>query len=144
MSAETRNEQVDSQARHWVVRLGSGDVSRADREAFETWRSEQPAHAEAFAYLSAIDAIAEERVQSIRGQGARAVFIGGYRKSVGAIAATLVLLVVAGLTLPTWRVGGAGSPLRGRRATGAPADGVLPQRRVAASVRRSPGSERGC
>lgn len=38
----------------WVVRLTSGSATRADAHAFETWRAQDPAHAEAFREAAAL------------------------------------------------------------------------------------------
>lgn len=51
--AEDRgHDPIFAEAALWVARLSSADATDADRQAFETWRSADPAHAEAYAELS--------------------------------------------------------------------------------------------
>src|SRR5690606_3701418 len=45
---------VIEQAAQWHAHLQSGEVSPADRSAFEAWRVQQPAHAEAYARMTAL------------------------------------------------------------------------------------------
>jgi transmembrane sensor len=45
-------EAIERQASEWIARLEADDVSGADRERFEAWRTEHPAHARAFQDLS--------------------------------------------------------------------------------------------
>ena len=40
-------------AAEWVIRLGGGPLRPEERQAFETWRAEDPRHAEAFALAQA-------------------------------------------------------------------------------------------
>lgn len=47
--AGSNNEQVESEARAWLVRLGTGNAQPADHRAFEHWRAADPAHAVAYA-----------------------------------------------------------------------------------------------
>lgn len=42
-----RNVALSDEAIDWIVLLGSGSATEADRAAFETWRSRSPAHADA-------------------------------------------------------------------------------------------------
>ncbi len=45
---------VIEQAAQWYAHLQSGEASPADRSAFEAWRAQQPAHAEAYARMTAL------------------------------------------------------------------------------------------
>lgn len=106
MTTESRRLQVEQEARRWLVQLGSGDVSGAEREAFEAWKNRDPAHGEAFAYLTAIDAVAEESARNLHGDSVQAIPVTGIKQRGGlAIAASLLLVVVAGFLLPEWRDG---------------------------------------
>ncbi len=49
-----RNVALSDEAIEWIVRLGSGAATDADRAAFEAWRSRSPAHAEAAEEAAAI------------------------------------------------------------------------------------------
>lgn len=42
-----RNVALSDEAIDWIVRLGSGSATAADRAAFQKWRGRSPAHAEA-------------------------------------------------------------------------------------------------
>lgn len=39
---------VDQEARDWLVKMGTGSVTAAERRAFEAWRDADPAHAAAY------------------------------------------------------------------------------------------------
>jgi transmembrane sensor len=49
-----RNLALSDEAIAWIVRLGSGTATDADRAAFAAWRARSPAHAEAAAEAAAI------------------------------------------------------------------------------------------
>lgn len=104
MSTESRREKLEQEARRWVVRLGSGDVTDADRQAFAAWKDRDTAHGEAFAYLAAIDAVAEENARELYGTAAQITDVSGQkRRRMAAMAASLLVVVVAGFALPVWR-----------------------------------------
>lgn len=49
-----RNLALSDEAIDWIVRLGSGTATDADRSAFEEWRARSPAHAEVAAEAASI------------------------------------------------------------------------------------------
>ena len=51
MSTRTLS-QAEREAADWIVRLEAKPVNASERAAFECWRKDDPAHAEAFAWMS--------------------------------------------------------------------------------------------
>ncbi len=54
---------IEEEAGHWLVRLGSGNVSSEDKAAFQRWYEKSSSHQAAWAYVSAVDVLADELVQ---------------------------------------------------------------------------------
>lgn len=101
MTNDNRRQKIEQEARQWLVRLGSGDVTGAEREAFEAWQDEDRAHGEALAYLAAIEAVAEESALELHGSRVPVLPVVS-RRNVLAIAASLIVAVALGLLLPQW------------------------------------------
>jgi transmembrane sensor len=87
---------IDEEAARWVVRVGEGNMSAAQRAEFETWRQASPQHAEAFARLTKhwdeLDELgALSRAPSRQLWSRPAIWGVG-----GLVAATLAFAVIAG------------------------------------------------
>ncbi|MGY2267312.1 FecR family protein [Pseudomonas sp. SDO5561_S422] len=61
-------QQIDEQAAEWMIRLHEGELTEAQRQAFERWKQQGPQHAASAARME--DVIA--RMQALRGQKAPA------------------------------------------------------------------------
>jgi transmembrane sensor len=88
-------DDLVSQATHWVVRLTSGDTTTEEREAFRRWRDASPAHEAALADARQLWlAIGPALDPAVRKHGARSRL--GLRSQAGALAASLVICLLAG------------------------------------------------
>jgi transmembrane sensor len=61
-------QQIDEQAAEWMLRLHEGELTEAQRQAFERWKQQGPQHAASAARME--DVVA--RMQALRGQKAPA------------------------------------------------------------------------
>jgi transmembrane sensor len=81
------------EASHWWVRLDSGELGDAEREAFEAWRAQSPAHRAAFAEICALwgelDALKPRFVPNRAAAGSRKP-----ARALWAVAASLLLALI--------------------------------------------------
>ena len=61
-------QQIDEQAAEWMIRLHEGELTEAQRQAFERWKQQGPQHAASAARMEGVVA----RMQALRGQKAPA------------------------------------------------------------------------
>ncbi|WP_395608343.1 FecR family protein [Pseudomonas sp. B22129] len=61
-------EQIEEQAAEWMLRLSEGELSEAQRQAFERWKQQGPQYASAAARMEAVIS----RMQALRGHKAPA------------------------------------------------------------------------
>lgn len=107
-------ERIEAQAKHWLLRLHSGDMSSLDQQAFERWYQQDSTHQQEYARLSVfwqeLDLIAEE-VLADYGQDSHPVAAPGPASAsmhwplrpVAWIAASLLLIMVLfGAQQLTW------------------------------------------